>query len=56
MRVERALVELRALLDLLAIFDQQTGAAREQVGVLFAAVVGDRDDAVLLRVLGRDDA
>ena len=40
-RVERALVELLADLDLLAVGDVQAGAGREAVGVLLAAGLGD---------------
>src|SRR6185312_4137388 len=53
-RVERALVELLARLDLLAVLDEQARAARERVTVLVAAVVGDDDGQRLVRLLDRD--
>src|SRR4051794_8152849 len=55
-RVEVALVELDADLDLLALVDEQAGAPRERLAVLLAAVVGDDDGARLVGVLDRDRA
>uniref|UniRef100_A0A6J5ZQ54 Unannotated protein n=1 Tax=freshwater metagenome TaxID=449393 RepID=A0A6J5ZQ54_9ZZZZ len=52
-RVKRALVELSSAFDLVAVLDEQTRALRERIIVFLAAVVGNRDNAVLLRVLGR---
>src|SRR5215218_3944865 len=55
-RVQRALVELRAGLDLLALVHVQAGAPRERVAVLLAGVVGDDDGARLVGVLDGHDA
>src|SRR3954470_5420390 len=55
-RVEVALVELDADLDLLALVDEQAGAPRERLAVLLAGVVGDDDGAGLVGVLDRDHA
>ena len=52
-RVQRALVELRAGLDLLAVLDEQARAARERVAVLLAGVVGDDDGQRLVGLLDR---
>ena len=53
MRVDRALVELVARLDLLALLDQQARAARERVRVLLAAGVRDHDAQALVGLLDR---
>src|ERR687887_1208348 len=55
-RVQRALVELRARLDLLALDHVQARVARERVAVLLAGVVGDDDGARLVGVLDRHHA
>src|SRR4051812_23878083 len=55
-RVQRALVELRARLDLLALGHVQARAARERVTVLLAGLVGDDHGAGLVGVLHRDHA
>ena len=55
-RVERALVELRAGLDLLAGAHEQARAPREGVAVLLAGLVGDHDRQGLVGLLDRDDA
>ena len=55
-RVQRALVELGARLDLLTRFDVQQGAPRERVAVLLAALVGDHDRHRLVGRLDRDRA
>src|SRR4051794_9888809 len=55
-RVERALVELVARLDLLALDHVQARPARERVAVLLAGVVGDDHGAGLVGVLDRDHA
>src|SRR4051812_48329187 len=55
-RVQRALVELLAGLDDLALGDVQSRTAGERVPVLFAGLVGDDDRAGLVGVLDRDRA
>src|SRR6478735_2761337 len=55
-RVDRALVELRAAVDLVALRDEETRTARERVAVLLAVVERDDHLALLLGVLDRDDA
>src|SRR5215210_2424271 len=55
-RVQRALVELRAGLDLLALVHVQAGTPRERVPMLLAGVVGDDDGARLVGVLDGDGA
>ena len=53
-RVERALVQLVARLDPLAVLDVQVGPGRERVVVLLALVVGDRHLDGLVGLLDRD--
>src|SRR3954453_13295503 len=55
-RIQVALVELHADVDLLAPVDEEAGAPRERLAVLLAAVVGDDDGARLVGVLDRDRA
>ena len=54
-RVDRALVELRAGADLLAGAHEQARAPREGVAVLLAGLVGDDDGQRLVGLLDRDD-
>src|SRR4051794_25334370 len=55
-REDRALVELMAALDLVALGDEQARTTRERVRLLFAVVERDYDLALLVRVLDRDHA
>src|SRR5436190_2597624 len=55
-RVDQALVELGAALDLVALGHVQPRAAREGVGLLLAVVERDHDLALLLSVLDRHEA
>src|SRR5262249_9152109 len=55
-RVDRALVELLARGDLLALCDEQPRAPGEGVFVLLARLVGDRDVQRLVGLLDRDGA
>src|SRR5205085_4247801 len=54
--IQRALVELRARLDALALVHVQARAPRERVPVLLAGVVRDHHGARLVRVLHGHDA
>src|SRR3954471_6678733 len=55
-RVQVALVELLADLDLRARLDQDAGAPRERLAVLLPGLVGDHDRAGTVGVLDRDRA
>src|SRR3954454_19468516 len=55
-RVQRALVELAARLDLLALGHEQARAARERVAVLLTRIVGDDHGEGLVGLLDVDDA